>query len=252
MTEFEGLVAVVTGGGSGIGAAAGTVLRNRGAKVASFYLSHKPAAPTELAVQCDVGDSKSVAVAVDAVIDRFGGIDIVVNNAGIGSMGSVADTTDDEWHQVLNVNVVGIARVSRAALPYLTASPNAAIVNTCSVLGVVGVPQRAAYAASKGAVAALTLAMAADHLAHGIRVNAVVPGTTDTPWVTRLLRAAPDPDAAEAALRARQPTGRLVTPEEVAHAVAYLASPLAGSTTGTLLAVDGGMTGLRTSSRPAP
>jgi NAD(P)-dependent dehydrogenase (short-subunit alcohol dehydrogenase family) len=135
MTEFGGLVAVVTGGGSGIGAAAVTVLRNRGAKVASFYLSHTPDAPTELAVQCDVGDSESVDVAVAAVLDRFGGIDIVVNNAGIGSIGAVADTTDDEWHRVLNVNVVGIARVSRAALPYLTASPHAAIVNTCSVLG---------------------------------------------------------------------------------------------------------------------
>jgi NAD(P)-dependent dehydrogenase (short-subunit alcohol dehydrogenase family) len=251
MTEFEGLVAVVTGGGSGIGAAAGTLLRSRGAKVASFYLSHQPEAPTDLSVQCDVGDSKSVAAAIAAVVDRFGGIDIVVNNAGIGSIGSVADATDDEWHQVLNVNVVGIARVSRAALPYLSASPHAAIVNTCSVLGVVGVPQRAAYAASKGAVAALTLAMAADHLGHGIRVNAVVPGTTDTPWVTRLLQAAPDPAAARAALRARQPTGRLVTPEEVAHAIVYLASPQAGSTTGTLLAVDGGMTGLRTPSGPA-
>ncbi len=189
--------------------------------------------------------------AIAAVIDRFGGIDIVVNNAGVGSIGAVADTADDEWHRVLNVNVVGIARVSRAALPYLTASQHAAIVNVCSVLGVVGVPQRAAYAASKGAVAALTLAMAADHLSHGIRVNAVVPGTTDTPWVTRLLQATQDPVAAEASLRARQPTGRLITPEEVAHAIAYLASPLAASTTGALLAVDGGMTGLRPPSRPA-
>jgi 2-keto-3-deoxy-L-fuconate dehydrogenase len=251
MTEFGGLVAVVTGAGSGIGAAAATVLRNRGANVASLYLSHKPDGPSELSVRCDVGDSESVDLAIAAVIDRFGGIDIVVNNAGIGSIGAVADTADDEWHRVLNVNVVGIARVSRAAMPYLTASPHAAIVNICSVLGVVGVPQRAAYAASKGAVAALTLAMAADHLSHGIRVNAVVPGTTDTPWVTRLLQAAQDTAAAEASLRARQPTGRLITPEEVAHAIAYLASPLAASTTGTLLAVDGGMTGLRPPSRPA-
>ncbi len=251
MTEFGGLVAVVTGGGSGIGAAAVTELRNRGAKVASLYLSHEPDGPTELAVRCDVGESESVDSAIAAVIDRFGGIDIVVNNAGVGSIGAVADTADDEWHRVLNVNVVGIARVSRAALPYLTASQHAAIVNVCSVLGVVGVPQRAAYAASKGAVAALTLAMAADHLSHGIRVNAVVPGTTDTPWVTRLLQAAQDPAAAETSLRARQPAGRLITPEEVAHAIAYLASPLAASTTGTLLAVDGGMTGLRPPSRPA-
>ena len=148
---------------------------------------------------------------------------------------------------MLDVNVVGMARVSRAALPLLRRSPHAAIVNTSSVVATVGVPQRALYAASKGAVAALTLAMAADHVRDGIRVNAVTPGTADTPWVGRLLDQAPDAGAAAAALRARQPMGRLVTADEVAHAICYLASPLAASTTGTLLAVDGGMAGIRVS-----
>jgi len=119
------------------------------------------------------------------------------------------------------------------------------IVNTCSVVASVGVPQRAVYSASKGAVAALTLAMAADHVREGIRVNAVMPGTADTPWIGRLLDQAADPVAALTALRARQPMGRLVSAAEVALAIAYLASPLSGSTTGTLLAVDGGMAGLR-------
>ena len=146
---------------------------------------------------------------------------------------------------MLDVNVVGIARVTRAALPYLRRSAHAAIVNTCSVVASVGVPQRALYAASKGAVAALTLAMAADHVREGIRVNAVTPGTADTPWVGRLLDQAPDAAAAAAALRARQPMGRLVSAPEVAFAIAYLASPLAGSTTGTVLAVDGGMAGIK-------
>ncbi len=247
MTELDGLVAAVTGGASGIGAATVTLLRERGAKVASLDLVVKPAAAADLSVQCDVGDSGSVDAAIAAVVDRFGRLDILVNNAGIGATGDIAANDDNEWHRVLDVNVVGIARVSRAALPYLAASPHAAIVNTCSVVAVVGLPERALYSASKGAVAALTLAMAVDHLVQGVRVNAVVPGTADTPWVTRLLHAADDPVAAEAALRARQPIGRLVTAQEVAYAVAYLASPLAGSTTGTLLAVDGGMTGLRPS-----
>jgi NAD(P)-dependent dehydrogenase (short-subunit alcohol dehydrogenase family) len=157
----------------------------------------------------------------------------------------VTANDDAEWQNVLNINVVGIARVSRAALPYLRQSPTAAIVNTCSIVGVAGLPQRALYGASKGAVAALTLAMAADHVHEGVRVNAVLPGTADTPWVGRLLAAAEDPDAAATALRARQPMGRLVTAAEVAHAIAYLASPLSSSTTGTLLAVDGGLIGLR-------
>jgi 2-keto-3-deoxy-L-fuconate dehydrogenase len=109
----------------------------------------------------------------------------------------------------------------------------------------VGLPQRAVYAASKGAVASLTLAMAADHVREGVRVNAVTPGTADTPWVARLLAQADDPVQAGRALRARQPMGRLVSAQEVAHAIAYLASPLSASTTGTLLAVDGGMSGLQ-------
>ncbi|MFC6937666.1 SDR family oxidoreductase [Actinomadura yumaensis] len=119
------------------------------------------------------------------------------------------------------------------------------MVNTCSIAATAGLPQRAAYSASKGAVLSLTLAMAADHVTEGVRVNCVTPGTVDTPWVGRLLGQAADPEAERAALNARQPTGRLVTPGEVAAAIAYLASPEAGAVTGTALAVDGGMHGLR-------
>jgi NAD(P)-dependent dehydrogenase (short-subunit alcohol dehydrogenase family) len=235
MSDFDGLVAVVTGGASGIGAATASLLESRGAIVAVL----------DLATGCDVGDTDSVDAAVADVADRHGRIDVLINNAGIGAAGDVTANDDLEWHRVLNVNVVGIARVSRAALPYLRSSPSAAIVNTCSIAALAGLPQRALYSASKGAVAALTLAMATDHVREGIRVNAVVPGTADTPWVGRLLDAADDPQAAAAALRARQPMGRLVTADEVANAIAYLASPLSSSTTGTLLAVDGGVIGLR-------
>ena len=182
---------------------------------------------------------------------RLGGIDILVNNAGVGAIGTVADNPDEQWHRVYDVNVVGMVRVTRAALPYLRRSAHAAIVNTCSIAATAGLPQRALYCASKGAVYALTLAMAADHVAEGIRVNCVNPGTADTPWVSRLLEAAPDPAAERAALNARQPMGRLVSADEVAAAIAYLASPLAGATTGTALAVDGGMQGLRTRPKPA-
>ena len=240
--EFEGLTAVVTGAASGIGAATAALLRERGARVAGLDLADHD---SDLPVICDVGDSASVDAAVATVAERFGGLDILINNAGIGATGDVTANSDDEWHRVLNINVVGIARMSRAALPYLIASSHGAIVNTCSIVAAVGLPQRALYSASKGAVGSLTLAMAADHVRQGVRVNAVVPGTADTPWVGRLLAAAEDPEAAAAALRGRQPTGRLVTAAEVAHAIAYLASPLAAATTGTLLAVDGGVTGIR-------
>jgi NAD(P)-dependent dehydrogenase (short-subunit alcohol dehydrogenase family) len=146
--------------------------------------------------------------------------------------------------------VFGIVRVTRAALPHLRRSSCAAIVNTCSIAATAGLPQRALYSATKGAVLSLTLAMAADHVGEGIRVNCVNPGTADTPWVGRLLAQASDPEAERTALAARQPMGRLVTAAEVAAAILYLASPAAGSTTGTALAVDGGMAGLRLRSAP--
>ena len=242
MADLDGLAAVVTGGGSGIGQAAARLLASRGAKVAVLDLN-----PGDefVAVKADVSDDASVRAAVVAAAGRLGGLDIVVNNAGVGAIGTVADNPDEQWHQVFDVNVVGMVRVARAALPYLRESAHAAIVNTCSVAAVAGLPQRALYSATKGAVLSLTLAMAADHVGEGIRVNCVNPGTADTPWIGRLLAQASDPVAERAALEARQPLGRLVTPEEVAAAIVYLASPAAASVTGTALAVDGGMGGLR-------
>lgn len=241
--EFDGLVAVVTGGASGIGAAVTGELTARGARVAVLDL--EAAGAGDASFVCDVTDDASVRRAVTAVAERFGRIDVLVNNAGIGARGTVADNDDAEWLRVFDVNVLGIARVTRAALPYLRESPHAAVVNVCSIAATAGLPLRALYSASKGAVLALTKAMAADHVREGIRVNCVNPGTVDTPWVGRLLAAAADPEAERAALCARQPHGRLVTAHEVAAAVAYLASPRSGSTIGIELAVDGGMAGLR-------
>jgi len=231
--------AIVTGGASGIGAAVVSLLRARGAQV--VVLDRSPSDGIEV----DLTDAAGVEVAVASALERLGGLDVLVNNAGIGAAGTVADNDDEEWHRVFDVNVVGMVRVTRACLPALRESPAAAIVNTCSVAAVVGLPQRALYSATKGAVLSLTLAMAADHIDDGIRVNCVNPGTADTPWIGRLLDAADDPAAERAALEARQPLGRLVSPEEVAEAIVYLASPAAASTTGTALTVDGGLQGLR-------
>ncbi|MET7439174.1 MULTISPECIES: SDR family oxidoreductase [unclassified Streptomyces] len=247
--DFTGLRALVTGGASGIGRAAAELLAARGARVAVLDLEPGGVAAPLLGYRADVSDDASVRSAVAAALTELGGLDVLVNNAGIGAQGTVEDNDDEQWHRVLDVNVLGIVRTTRAALPALRESAHASVVNTCSVAATAGLPQRALYSASKGAVLSLTLAMAADHVREGIRVNCVNPGTVDTPWVGRLLDAAPDPGAERAALEARQPTGRLVSAAEVAGAIAYLASPLSGATTGTALAVDGGMQGLRP--RPA-
>jgi 2-keto-3-deoxy-L-fuconate dehydrogenase len=248
--EFTGLRALVTGGASGIGLAAARLLSERGAEVAVLDLDPGPVEKPLHGLTADVGDDASVRAAVAGAAQLLGGLDILVNNAGIGAAGTVEDNPDEQWHHVLDVNVLGMVRTTRAALPHLRGSAHAAIVNVCSVAATAGLPQRTLYSASKGAVLSLTLAMAADHVREGIRVNCVNPGTADTPWIARLLDAAPDPAAEHAALKARQPMGRLVTAEEVAAAIAYLASPAAASVTGTALAVDGGMQGLRL--RPAP
>jgi NAD(P)-dependent dehydrogenase (short-subunit alcohol dehydrogenase family) len=244
VTGFDGLRALVTGGASGIGLATAQRLASDGAKVAVLDVAET--GPDGFAyVHADVRDDGAVRTAVAAAIETLGGLDVLVNNVGIGAQGGVEANDDDEWHRVLDVNVVGLVRVTRAALPALRESASAAIVNTCSIAATTGLPNRALYGASKGAVLSLTLAMAADLVGEGIRVNAVNPGTADTPWVGRLLDAADDPAAERAALEARQPHGRLVSADEVAAAIAYLASPTAGSTTGTWLAVDGGMARVR-------
>ncbi|MFE4695276.1 SDR family NAD(P)-dependent oxidoreductase [Streptomyces sp. NPDC056749] len=253
--DFDGLSALVTGGASGIGAAVATQLLARGARVAVLDLDPEGAPAGALALRADVTDDDAVRSAVERAATELGGLHTVVSNAGIGSIGTVEDNADEEWTRVLDLNVLGMVRTARHALPHLrraaTVRPGAvSITQTCSIAATAGLPQRALYSASKGAVLSLTLAMAADHVREGIRVNCVNPGTADTPWIGRLLGQAEDPAAERAALDARQPLGRLVSADEVAAAVVYLASPAAASVTGTALAVDGGMQGLRL--RPEP
>lgn len=239
---FAGLTVVISGGSSGIGAAAADAFAARGANVAVLDLN---ASEQHWSHKCDVADDNQVRLAVAAVAEHFGGIDIVVNNAGIGAVGTVEENSDKQWFRVLDVNLLGMVRLSRACLPHLRESSAPAIVNTSSIAATAGLVKRALYSASKGAVQSLTMAMAADHVAEGIRVNCVSPGTADTPWVQRLLDQSEDPAAERARLEARQPTGRLVSAEEVAAAIVYLADPVNKAVTGTSLAVDGGMSGLR-------
>jgi NAD(P)-dependent dehydrogenase (short-subunit alcohol dehydrogenase family) len=243
--EFAGLTAIITGGGSGIGLAVAKGLKERGATVFGFDINQGEMAPFATFIKCDIADAASVESAFAEFKKASNKLDILINNAGIGSLTTVEKESDENWHKVLNVNVVGTARVSRSAIPLLRESKSAAIVNTASIAGTDGIPNRAAYSASKGAVLALTLAMATDHLVDGIRVNAVNPATTDTPWVKRLLDQSPDAKAARSALEARQPMGRLVSPAEIASAIIFLASPLQSSVTGTTISIDGGMHSLR-------
>ncbi|MEE1794040.1 SDR family NAD(P)-dependent oxidoreductase [Streptomyces sp. BE308] len=252
--DFDQMSALVTGGASGIGAAVATMLLERGARVAILDRETTGAPAGVLALKADVRDDAAVRDAVDRAAAELGGLHTLVSNAGIGSIGTVEDNDDDEWARVLDINVLGMVRAARHALPHLRRAAagrpgSASITQTCSIAATAGLPQRALYSASKGAVLSLTLAMAADHVREGVRVNCVNPGTADTPWIGRLLGQADDPGAERAALNARQPLGRLVSADEVAAAVVYLASPAAASVTGTALAVDGGMQGLRL--RPA-
>lgn len=245
MNDFDGLVAAVTGGASGIGAATAALLAERGAT--PIVLDRSPSEASQAHIRCDLTQDSDISKAVAAIKSEYGRLDVLINNAGIGAQGDVGANDREEWHRVLDVNVVAAAQMTAAALPLLRASDCAAVVNVSSIVAIVGVRNRAVYSAAKGAINALTLAMAADHVKEGIRVNAVLPGTADTPWIGRLLSSADDPDAESTALKARQPMGRLVTPDEVAHAIVYLASPLSASTTGTALTVDGGMGALRVS-----
>jgi len=243
--DFKGLNAVVSGAGSGIGLAVARSLNAQGARVFGLDLSEGDMSEVATWIPCDVGDTSKVRTAFEQIAVHTDTIDILANNAGIGAIGSIEDSTDEEWHRVLNINVVSISRVSSAAMPFLRRSACPSIVNTCSIAATVGLPNRAVYSASKGAVMSLTLAMAADGVKEKIRVNCVNPGTADTPWIGRLLAQASDPVAERNRLQARQPIGRLVSPEEVASAIIYLANPAQASTTGTVLAVDGGVHGLR-------
>lgn len=245
MRELEGIRTIVTGGGAGIGRAVTDHFLAEGARVAAFDIDIAGLPEQVVAIRCDVADDEAVREAVSAAAEEMGGIDVVVNNAGIGAAGDVSANPDEEWLRLYDVNVVGMARVTRAALPHLRRSDSPCVINMSSIVAIAGLPERAAYSATKGAVQALTMAMAADHAVEGIRVNCVNPSTVATPWVQRLIDTADDPEATRASLQNRQATGRLIAPEEVAAAVAFLARPGSPGLTGVSLNVDGGMYAVR-------
>jgi NAD(P)-dependent dehydrogenase (short-subunit alcohol dehydrogenase family) len=243
--DFAGLTAVITGAASGIGLATAQLLHARGANIIGLDLNEGELASFAHWIHCDVSSQESVNSAFEALSKKSDVIDVLINNAAIGSTGTVESESEENWQKVFNINVFGLARVSKAALPLLRKSKVPAIVNTCSVAAIAGIPNRAIYAASKGAVRTLTFSMACDLIKDRIRVNCVNPGTADTPWVQRLLSQADDPASERLRLEARQPWGRLVSSEEVANTIVYLASPRQGSTTATEISVDGGMLNLR-------
>lgn len=243
--EFAGLTAVITGAASGIGLATARLLHQRGASIIGLDLNEGELKNFATWIKCDVSSQDSVAQAFAKVQELSPVIDVLINNAAIGSTGTVESESEENWQKVFNINVFGVARVSKLAIPLLRKSKSPAIVNTCSIAAVAGIPNRAIYAASKGAIRTLTFSMACDLLKDRIRVNCVNPGTADTPWVQRLLSQANDPAAERERLEARQPWGRLVSADEVASSIAYLASPRQGSTTATEISVDGGMLNLR-------
>lgn len=231
--QHTGRVVIVSGSTGGIGSAISEHFTALGDTVVGF----------DIATGVDLTDAAACTNAVDAVVAEHGRIDVVCNNAGTSAVGDVVASTPDEWQRVFAVNVFAMANLSRAALPHMRAAGRGAVVNTCSVAASVGLVERAVYSASKGAVLALTKAMAADEIRHGIRVNCVSPGTVWSPWVERLTAATPDPDATLEALRRRQPLGRLVSTDEVAAAVVYLAADTT-FTTGADFLLDGGITGV--------
>ncbi len=227
-------VVVVTGSSGGIGSAI----------VERFQSSGATTVGLDLLDGFDVTDAGACAKAASEILAEHGRVDVLCNNAGVGAVGDVVASTPAEWQRVFSVNVFGMANMSRAFLPAMRSAGGGAIVNTCSVVASVGLVDRAVYSASKGAVLALTRAMAADEVRYGIRVNCVSPGTVSSPWVERLIAESDDPSASMEALRKRQPLGRLVTCEEVAATVEFLADPTT-FTTGADFLLDGGITGVR-------
>ena len=242
--RLEGRRALITGAGSGIGRAIAERFAAEGASLRLVGRTQATLDETAEAVRAAGGEVSTAALdvadadAVAALFEDVDALDVLVNGAGIVSTHAVPDTPDHLWDQVFDTNVRGVFLMSKHALPLLRES-GGNIVNVASVAGLVGVPNRAAYCASKGAVIALTRAMAVDHVREGVRVNALCPGTVQTPWIDRLVA---DHGEKLADLEARQPLGRLGTAEEMADAALYLASAESSFVTGTELVVDGGMT----------
>jgi NAD(P)-dependent dehydrogenase (short-subunit alcohol dehydrogenase family) len=250
--RLSGKVAFLTGGGTGIGKSCATLFAQEGARVALAGRRKPPldgvvreietAGGKALAVICDVTERKSVEAALSAAAQNFGGLHVVVNNAGAVAVATAEETSDEDWDRLIATNLTGTFFVSRAALPHLRAAGGGAIVNIGSILGLVARKQRAAYCAAKAGVTGLTRAMALDHAYEKIRVNCVCPSLIETELGLQSIRQAPDPEAERRRRTEGIPLGRLGLPEDVAQMALYLASEESAWVTGVALPLDGGLT----------
>jgi NAD(P)-dependent dehydrogenase (short-subunit alcohol dehydrogenase family) len=242
--RLDGRVALVTGAATGIGRATAERLAREGATVVAAIADESQRSNVAAfdAIVLDVRSEADWDRAIAHVEERHGGLDILVNNAGVHRRGTAPETTREVWDEVMAVNLWGTFLGSRSALAAMRRRGGGAIVNLCSMNALVGAAGATAYSASKGGVLALTRAMAIEHVADGIRVNCVCPGPVDTPIMDALVGGAPDPAAVRAAVEGRVPMGRLGTPEEIAAAIAFLASDDASFMTGAAVPVDGGRT----------
>jgi NAD(P)-dependent dehydrogenase (short-subunit alcohol dehydrogenase family) len=250
--RLKGKVCIVTGGGSGIGRATCQLFAREGASLA--VADKNKAAAEAVREECaklgaqaratlaDVSKASDAARMVDDAIKAFGRLDVLINNAGYGIAGSVVETDEQAWDDLMAVNVRGVFLCAKYAIPAMKANGGGVIVNTASTVASIGIANRAAYCASKGAVAALTRAIAIDHVKDGIRCNAVAPGTIDTPYFNEILAKSPDGAAVRRGLEQRQLMGRLGTPDEIAAGILFLASDESRFATGSILTLDGGWT----------
>lgn len=247
--RLKGKIAIITGGGAGIGEATAKVFAREGATVVvadkNLANAKKVAAAIgngATALEVDTAKGASVKAMIDGTVAKYGRLDILFNNAGYGITGNVVETSEEDWAALLSVNINGVFYGCKYAIPHMAKQGGGVIVNTASTTSVAGIKDRAAYVTSKGAVAAMTRAMALDHVHQNIRINAVGPGTVETQYFSKILETHPDPKGFKRALEVRQPMDRLGRPEEIANAVLFLASDESSFCTGTVLFADGGWT----------
>jgi NAD(P)-dependent dehydrogenase (short-subunit alcohol dehydrogenase family) len=249
MERLRGKRTIVTGAGSGIGRAIALRLASEGANVlvsdvdetAANAVAREMGGET-LVRNADVTSSDEVGALVATAVDEWDGLDVMVNNAGVGVAGNSTDTSEQDYEMVMDVCLKGTFFGMKHAIPAIRESGGGSVINMSSVAALVGLTDRAVYSAAKGAILAITRAAAIDHVDEGVRVNCIAPGTVDTPWIGRITSGYDDPQEARRNMQARQPHGRFVTPEEIAAMAAYLASDESASTIGACMIVDGGVT----------
>ncbi|HEY7380914.1 MAG TPA: glucose 1-dehydrogenase [Gaiella sp.] len=240
--DFSGRTAIVTGAAGSIGSAVTRLLRAQGADVVASDVRAVPAVDGLVTVEGDASLAETAARTVATAVERFGRLDVLVNNAGHIVYKSILDTSDEDWDRVMAVNVRSMFVHCRAAIPVMREQGGGTIVNVASISGLIGIPALTAYTASKGAVVQLTRQLAVEWAPEGIRVNAVAPGAIDTPFLTDFVAAQDDPEGVAASIRGEHPLGRFGTPEEIAETIVFLASDRASFVTGAVLAADGGFT----------